>query len=326
MRISKKLFRRVVISSLLLYMIFHLIFFANFFSSLINLPDAYPGILKNVKRTSNLSSLKARGSSFADWFKNLVSFKESSVNLDTITDAVFVFGATGKTGKEVVSACLDSGRIVIAATKNATKTKELMNEHKNNKNLIIKSGIDVTNITTFSSTLFKGVSQIISVIGPSSNNINYNSENVDYKGFLNILESFKDSWNNDKSNTRGISSSYKLITDFSTVQKKPWVRLDDIIMGGSSYSAWDYNLNSFQTIPTATLVSETATESKPNGRKESFNWNYSRWKGEVITDGGGFCGTILEFSPPGLDISGYDGLKLLVRGDGYRYKVRLRLF
>jgi len=74
-----------------------------------------------------------------------------------------------------------------------------------------------------------------------------------------------------------------------------WSRLDDVIMGGRSSSYWQL--------------------TNPEGKGP-----VAVWQGELVMTGGGFCGTR---SPPGLavDLSGFDGLSLRVKGDGQRYKV-----
>jgi hypothetical protein len=74
-----------------------------------------------------------------------------------------------------------------------------------------------------------------------------------------------------------------------------WTRLDDVIMGGRSSSYWQL--------------------TNPEGKGP-----VAVWQGELVMTGGGFCGTR---SPPGLavDLSGFDGLSLRVKGDGQRYKV-----
>jgi hypothetical protein len=74
-----------------------------------------------------------------------------------------------------------------------------------------------------------------------------------------------------------------------------WTRLDDVIMGGRSSSSWQM-INPIGQGPVAV------------------------WQGQLVLAGGGFCGTR---SPPGMsvDLAGFDGLALRVKGDGQRYKV-----
>lgn len=46
------------------------------------------------------------------------------------------------------------------------------------------------------------------------------------------------------------------------------------------------------------------------------------FSGMLILEGGGFCGT--RASNVNADLSGYDGIRLRVKGDGNRYKLNLR--
>jgi hypothetical protein len=67
--------------------------------------------------------------------------------------------------------------------------------------------------------------------------------------------------------------------------------------------------------------------------KSSSKWNeiswkdegdsFCRWTGVVVTDGGGFCGTVYDKE---IELSSLtsDGIQLRVRGDGNRYKLRLK--
>lgn len=75
-----------------------------------------------------------------------------------------------------------------------------------------------------------------------------------------------------------------------------WQRLDDVIMGGVSASQW-----------------------------QEINWagqgsDFLRWTGNLDVISGGFCGTILQDTA--VDVRGFDGIKLTVRGDGMRFKLR----
>lgn len=75
-----------------------------------------------------------------------------------------------------------------------------------------------------------------------------------------------------------------------------WQRLDDVIMGGQSDSA-------------LAIAAEDSDAS-------------AVWRGELITEGGGFCGT--RTSSQDWDLGSYDGIQLRVRGDGQTYKMNLK--
>lgn len=51
--------------------------------------------------------------------------------------------------------------------------------------------------------------------------------------------------------------------------------------------------------------------------------SFCRWSGTLVTEGGGFCGTVVRSLP--FSTAGFDGMSLLVRGDGNRYKVDFNL-
>ncbi|CAN0058677.1 unnamed protein product, partial [Discosporangium mesarthrocarpum] len=82
-----------------------------------------------------------------------------------------------------------------------------------------------------------------------------------------------------------------------------WESLDDAIMGGQSSSSW------------AEGVGQGVLEREAGGA-------YGRWRGVLVEEGGGFCGTVIK--DMGFDTTGYDGVRLRVRGDGNRYKFNLR--
>lgn len=75
-----------------------------------------------------------------------------------------------------------------------------------------------------------------------------------------------------------------------------WQRLDDVIMGGKSDSA----------------LAVAAEDSDAS----------AVWRGELITEGGGFCGA--RTASQDWDLGSYDGILLRVRGDGQTYKMNLK--
>ena len=73
-----------------------------------------------------------------------------------------------------------------------------------------------------------------------------------------------------------------------------WQRLDDVIMGGQSDS-----------------------ELRP-----AADGSGAVWSGTLRVEGGGFCGArSLSLS---LNLEGYDGIAMRVRGDGQTYKLNLK--
>jgi hypothetical protein len=73
-----------------------------------------------------------------------------------------------------------------------------------------------------------------------------------------------------------------------------WRQLDDTIMGGKSSSTLEANGDGTGAV----------------------------WTGDLIVEGGGFCGA--RTASRDLDLGGYDGIQLRVRGDGQTYKLNLK--
>ena len=133
---------------------------------------------------------------------------------------------------------------------------------------------------------------MVSVIGPSFADFDKDtvSEDVDYLGNVFLIDSSKRYLKSDSPEKKAIISFAKSTRDISK-----WRPLNDNIMGGRSSSQW------------------STVDWKGEG--DSF----MRWEGEVVTDGGGFAGTINNETS--YDMSGYDGVMIHLRGDGNRYKV-----
>lgn len=51
---------------------------------------------------------------------------------------------------------------------------------------------------------------------------------------------------------------------------------------------------------------------------------YATYTGSLVVEGGGFCGTRASGGDASVDLSGFDGVTLRVRGDGHRYKLNLK--
>lgn len=213
--------------------------------------------------------------------------------------AVLVFGASGKTGRVLVGELLSSGRTVVAALRDESKSSTLKEASAGAEDrLFTRAGIDITDSSTLTPDLLEGVVQIAIAVGPifgrtSEGEMGYldnmTSERVDSEGVSNIAEFAKQL-------PKPLTDS-KLMVNMSTEEDlKVWQRLDDVIMGGKSESALDV----------ASADSDASVV----------------WQGELITDGGGFCGT--RTSSQDWDLGDYDGVQLRVRGDGQTYKMNLK--
>eukprot|EP00959_Pyramimonas_sp_CCMP1952_P154842 3239348-Pyramimonas_sp.AAC.1 len=222
-----------------------------------------------------------------------------------------VFGASGKTGREVVARLLHSGRNVVAVVRDTKRMEEALATglldgpvpepvlEKWRARLTIKDGVDITNADTLTSDLFQGVTQVVNTLGPVFGRLpdgsfgyfdDMTSERVENLGVSNIVSAVqRELAGQEPQETR------ELLTINNAGKLFLWERMDDVIMGGRSSSSWEFS------------------ESVGAGV----------WKGELVVEGGGFCGTRRRIDPQGL--TEYDGICLNVKGDGQRYKVCLRV-
>lgn len=194
----------------------------------------------------------------------------------------------------------DGQRDVVVALRNSSKAGDIFAaKGSSSRQVKIIEGVDFCDLSHVDKdALFNGVDQIVSCLGPSFSAINGStSEDVDYKATVNLIHMFK------KYRAAGepiaTVDKEQTLVDFSTRKRNisRWSRLDDVLMGGSSSSSWK--------------------EVSWGGEGETF----CRWSGNLVVEGGGFCGTVIRSFPFNAD--GFDGISLLVRGDGNRYKVRV---
>lgn len=93
---------------------------------------------------------------------------------------------------------------------------------------------------------------------------------------------------------RAERSSELVLPMRSAQELTKWQRMDDVIMGGQSRSAMS---------------------PAPDGTG-------AVWFGDLIVEGGGFCGCRTERMR--LDLSAYDGITLRVKGDGQIFKLNIK--
>jgi hypothetical protein len=264
--------------------------------------------------TSSREPFKLSFPSISKWFQDMVTKFSSpdeqeilsiKINLNekppekSPTTGVLIVGATGRVGKEISKRFCLSDRDTVISSRLPTSLFDAVGQlavDTSKSNIFFKIGLDVTNPNTINEDIFKGVETLISCIGPSQSG-NMNAENIDYKGNLALIESLK------KYVKYQDKTIYKTIYNFDKIKRNltQWVRLDDVIMGGKSSSSWS-NIDW-------------------KGEGQSF----ARWSGSVITEGGGFCGTTCLDNDMVIDPKYYDGISIRVRGDGNRYKLRLRI-
>lgn len=219
-------------------------------------------------------------------------------------NAVLVFGSTGRTGQLIVQQLEQQGREVVVLGKDSKKLLSLYPDsaadHKDTNIFVTDKLVDVSDSSSLTSNIFEGVEQVVVALGPGfgGNGINNStSYDVDYKGVENIVTAFQSQ--KEKTVRDPIVAP---IVNFHEKGRNltQWKRLDDVIMGGNSGSRWQ----------------EVAWNNEGS--------NYARWEGGVVTLGGGFCGTTYPLTSENNQHSQYDGILLKVRGDGNRYKFRLK--
>lgn len=163
--------------------------------------------------------------------------------------------------------------------------------------LFLQPGTDVTNASTLTPGLFQGVHQVVCTLGPvfgrtAEGTMGYldgmSSEKVDNEGITNIATAAAKYLKPARRNVVNILPM-KTIEDLAK-----WQRLDDVIMGGSSSSGLD--------------IASDGTGAV--------------WKGELVVEGGGFCGA--RTLPTQIDLSEYDGVSLRVKADGQILKLNIK--
>lgn len=156
-------------------------------------------------------------------------------------NAVIVFGATGRAGKEVVKALLAAGRTVVAASRaakpNAKEWAELGLEEGQQEDgggiLFFENGVDVTDAATLKKDIFKGVTQAVIACGPvrkadgTGFEEGLSSEDVDAKGVSNVVAAAAGSL----PTPQFVMTPIMQASDLGSWQMK-----DDVIMGGKSSS------------------------------------------------------------------------------------------
>jgi uncharacterized protein YbjT (DUF2867 family) len=226
---------------------------------------------------------------------------------------ILVAGATGGVGKRVVQQLLEEGYSVRCLVRDIETARTILG---NSVDLVVA---DITKSETLNSTVMSNIQSVISctgvrvqpVGGDTPNREKYNQgvkfyqpeivgdtpENVEYQGIKNLVEAAAKYLP---------KSGEKVLFDFSNhsteVDKEInidinniWGALDDVVMGGVSAS----NIQ---------LVEGTAL----------FSGNVS------TANSGGFASVRTRNFQPTFNLSGYEGIKLRLRGDGKRYKFFLR--
>ncbi|MFB2976188.1 CIA30 family protein [Microseira sp. BLCC-F43] len=231
--------------------------------------------------------------------------KQQNQGGDNKMGVVLVAGATGGVGKRVVRRLLAKGYRVRAIARDPDRAKALLGDK-----VEIVFG-DITIPETLTAEVMRDVRAIVSGIGvrvqpvegdtPERDKYNQGikfyqpeivgdtPENVEYRGIKNLVQAAAANLNRD---------GEKLVFDFtkpSADLKETWGALDDVVMGGVSESSIRF-------------ANDTAV----------FFGNVS------TANSGGFASVRTRNFNPGINLSGYEGIELRVRGDGKRYKFFIR--
>eukprot|EP00879_Flechtneria_rotunda_P002013 GHRR01002190.1.p1 GENE.GHRR01002190.1~~GHRR01002190.1.p1 ORF type:complete len:439 (+),score=154.06 GHRR01002190.1:1582-2898(+) len=118
------------------------------------------------------------------------------------------------------------------------------------------------------------------------------SERVEAQGIANILAAINKYASDIAANK--VTSTTSVLPMTTAEELAVWERLDDVIMGGNSSS----------------------------GLSPSEDIKGAVWTGDLIVEGGGFCGA--RTKSLNLDLSAYDGLQLRVKGDGQIFKFNIK--
>jgi uncharacterized protein YbjT (DUF2867 family) len=218
---------------------------------------------------------------------------------------ILVAGATGGVGKRVVRRLQEQGYQVRSLVRDIDKARAILG---NNVDLVVG---DITKKESLTPLVMTNVDAVICctavrvqpVEGDTPQRDKYNQgikfyqpevvgdtpENVEYKGVKNLVDAAKQYLP---------SRNERVIFDFTNPSedlKNIWGALDDVVMGGVSASNMQF-------------VEGTAL-----------------FAGNVSTaNSGGFASVRTKNFDPAINLSGYEGVVLRVRGDGKRYKLFLR--
>ncbi|MEA5579483.1 CIA30 family protein [Anabaena sp. UHCC 0451] len=218
---------------------------------------------------------------------------------------ILVAGATGGVGKRVVQRLSAQGYKVRCLVRDIDKARSTLG---NDVDLVVG---DITKPATLNDLVMSNIQGVVCctavrvqpVEGDTPDRAKYNQgvkfylpeivgdtpENVEYKGVKNLVEAARRYLSN---------TGEKAIFDFtqpSEELKNIWGALDDVVMGGVSSSNFH-------------ILEKTAL-----------------FAGNVSTaNSGGFASVRTKNFTPAINLSGFTGVRLRVKGDGQRYKIFLR--
>ena len=220
---------------------------------------------------------------------------------------VLVAGATGGVGRRVVQRLVESGYQVRSLVRDIDQAQQILDKHVQ---LCIG---DITQPDTLTTEMMANIKAVVCctavrvqpVEGDTPERAKYNQgikfyqpeivgdtpERVEYLGVKNLVDAAARQLSQTPAGERIVFD----FTNLSAELKSAWGAVDDVVMGG---------------------VSESNIQ---------FVENTALFAGNVSTaNSGGFASVRTKNFTPPFDLSGYQGVKLRVRGDGKRYKFLLR--
>ncbi|TFJ88340.1 hypothetical protein NSK_000689 [Nannochloropsis salina CCMP1776] len=241
---------------------------------------------------------------------------------------VLVTGATGGVGRRVVSLLLEKGIRVRALARNEQKALAMLNGGQKPEPgaLLEIVNADIRDPAALTPELMEGVTAVIGCTaaivqpksGDSEDRAKYyqgivfyepetldSPEETDFVGVKNVLAAA-----NKYADVKGCKKLYNCAPAFID-RWQDFASLDDVVMGGTSDSK-------FTLIPGA---GEAGNEDSPSRIAGVFEGMVTTERGFAS---GGFTSVRTRNLEPPLDLTGYEGLRLRVLGDGNTYKIILR--
>ncbi|MGF1492678.1 MAG: CIA30 family protein [Microcoleaceae cyanobacterium] len=237
------------------------------------------------------------------WIQQLLGSNNQNP-FKTKPSVILVAGATGGVGKRVVQRLQQRGIVIRAMVRDAQRARKILGKQ------VEMVEADITIPETLTAQVFQDVTAIICCTGTKVQPVEGDTPNrekyyqgvkfympevvdvpeiVEYQGIKNLVEAAKPYLGN---------ATEQVIFDFTQTSeqlKEIWGALDDVVMGGVSQSSIQIT-----------------------GNTAFFTGNVS------TANSGGFASVRTRNFEPPLDLSGFTGIDLRVKGDGKRYKFILR--
>ncbi|TAE58233.1 MAG: NAD-dependent epimerase/dehydratase family protein [Nostocales cyanobacterium] len=249
-----------------------------------------------------------------NWIENIFTKNRPQENQTqpkggNLMGIILVAGATGGVGKRVVNKLLNQGYQVRCLVRNIDKARTILG---NEVDLVVG---DITKPETLNDLVMSNIQGVVCctavrvqpVEGDTPDRAKYNQgvkfyqpeivgdtpENVEYQGVKNLVEAARRYLPN--SDEKVVFDFTKTSPELKAQLKNIWGALDDVVMGGVSSSNFS-------------ILEKTAL-----------------FAGNVSTaNSGGFASVRTKNFSPAINLSGFTGVRLRVKGDGQRYKIFLR--